>query len=189
VAVALIAGTIVAFLMTHHSSHNPTHPAAGAPSPSAPSGPRPLPQAKWRVRTFPAGVVGHVTKKDLKAVRKQRVPASHAVENVYNALLLDSSDLERVTRAHFEHGAAGAFLHARGRLPGQIHRVRTTRRSLEIGIDAKSASKAVATVFVSFKGQRNSQKVRIHLKSTLWLERKHRAWMVVAWRAEQGPRR
>jgi hypothetical protein len=189
VAVALIAGAIVAFLMTHHSSDTPRRPAAAGPSPS----PRPsatlLPQAKWRVRSFPAGVVGNVTKKDLKAVRQQEGRASHAVENLYNALLLDPSDLARVTRAHFEHGAAGAFLHARGRLPGAISRVRTTRRSLQIGIDAKSASKAVATVFVAFKGRHNSRKVKVNLKSTLWLERKHRSWMVLAWRTQQGPRR
>jgi hypothetical protein len=185
VALALIAGAIVALVIGRHSSHPTTRLATEAPSPS----PTSLPQAKWRVRTFPAGVVGNVTKKDLKAVRHQAARASHAVENIYNALLLNPSDLERVTRAHFEHGAAGAFLHSRSRLPGAINRVRTTRRSLQMGMDAKSASKAVATVNVSFKANRNSRKVKATLKSTLWLERKHRSWMVLAWRAQQRPRR
>jgi hypothetical protein len=189
VAVALVAVAIAAFVLTRNSSHPNKLPAAVGSSPSARPTPTLLPQAKWRVRAFPAGVVGTVTKKDLKAVRLQGVRASHAVENVYNALLLDPSDVTRVTRAHFEQGAARAFLHARGRIPGEMQRVRTTRRSLQIGLDAKSASKAVATVSVSFKARRNSRKVRVKLKSTLWLERKHRSWQVVAWRAAQGPRR
>jgi hypothetical protein len=189
VGVALIVGAIVAFLITHHTAHAPTRPTAGGPSATPVSSPSPLPQAKWRVRAFPAGVVGHVTKKDLKAVRRQESRASHAIKNVYNALLLEPSDLKRVTRVHFEHGAGRVFLHTHARLPGPIRRVRTTRRSLQIGIDAKSASQAVATVFVSFKGQHNSRKVKINLKSTLWLERSHRSWKVLAWRAQQRPRR
>jgi hypothetical protein len=189
VALAVIAGAIVAFLIGRHSSHPAARPAAEASSPSPRPSPTILAQAKWKVRTFPAGIVGNVTKKDLKAVRHQGARASQAVENIYNALLLNPSDLERVTRAHFEHGAAGAFLHSRSRLPGAISRVRTTRRSLQMGMDARSASKAVATVNVSFKANRNSRKVKATLKSTLWLERKHRSWMVLAWRAQQRPRR
>jgi hypothetical protein len=186
----LLVGALAAFLLAHRDAHPTAPSAAGAtftptPSPS----PTLLPQAKWQARAFPAGVVGHVTKKDLKAVRIQGVRASHAVENVYDALLLDPADVARVTRAHFEQGAAPVFLRARARLSGRIHHVRTTLRRLQIGIDAKSARKAIATVLVSFKAERNSRRVRLRIKSTLWLEHKHRSWKVLAWRAQQGPRR
>jgi hypothetical protein len=184
-----VAGAL-AFLLAHRDVHPSPPPAAGAtPTPTPNPSPTLLPQAKWHMRAFPAGVVGHVTKKDLKAVRTQSVRASHAVENVYDSLLLDPGDVGRVIRAHFERGAARAFLRTRTRLPGRVRHVRTIRRRLQIGIDAKSARKAIATVLISFKAERNSRRVRLHIKSTLWLEHKHSSWKVLAWRAGQGPRR
>lgn len=182
VAMLLAGGALVAFLVNdHHGTHKRSPSAAGTPHRS------PLPQAKWRVRAFPSGVIGHVTRKDINHARRRGVRAIHAVENVYDALVLDPSDAERAVHAHFEDGAARAFLRARARLPSRITRVRTTRRRLQIGIDAKSAGKAIATVLVSFKGRRDSRRVKIRLRSTLWLERVDGTWKVLAWRAKEGP--
>jgi hypothetical protein len=184
VAAVLAGGVLVAFLLIHHGSHKPSPSAADTPTHRNRTH---LPQAKWRVRAFPSGVIGHVTRKNINRARRRGRRAVAAVENVYDALVLDPPDAERVIRAHFEEGAARAFLRTRARLPSGIRRVRTTRRRLQIGIDAKSAGKAVASVLVSFKGDKDSHRVKIRVRSTLWLERMHGTWKVVAWRGKQGP--
>ena len=76
---------------------------------------------------------------------------------------------------------------ARPRIAGQIARIRTTERRIRIGVDATSAQRAVATVSLSFKGKRDSERVKVKHRATLWLERVHRSWKVVAWRARRGP--
>jgi hypothetical protein len=168
-------------------SPSPTSSGSLNHTPSA--APTLLPQAKWRVRAFPAAVTGKTTKKQLKAARLQGRRASQAIKNVYNALLLDPPAAERIIRAHFEPAAAHAFLRARSRLPGRISLVRTTARSVRIGVDALNARKAVATVRVLLKGVRKARRIRLQAQSTLWLERIHHSWRVLAWRARQGPQR
>jgi hypothetical protein len=183
--VALAAGIAAFILMDRGSS--PT--ASGSLNHTPSAAPTLLPQAKWRVRAFPAAVTGKTTKKQLKAARIQGRRASQAIKNVYNALLLDPPAAERVIRAHFEPAAARAFLSARSRLPGRITLVRTTARTVRIGVDALNARKAVATVRVQLKGVRKTRRIRLRAQSTLWLERIHHSWRVLAWRARQGPHR
>ncbi|HEX3326935.1 MAG TPA: hypothetical protein VHV50_08070 [Actinomycetota bacterium] len=183
--VALAAGIAAFILMDRGSS--PT--ASGSLNHTPSAAPTLLPQAKWRVRAFPAAVTGKTTKKQLKAARIQGRRASQAIKNVYNALLLDPPAAERVIRAHFEPAAARAFLSARSRLPGRITLVRTTARTVRIGVDALNARKAVATVRVQLKGERKTRRIRLRAQSTLWLERIHHSWRVLAWRARQGPHR
>jgi hypothetical protein len=183
--VALAAG-IAAFIVMDRGS-SPT--ASGSLNHAPSVAPTLLPQAKWRVRAFPAAVTGKTTKKQLKAARLQGRRASQAIKNVYNALLLDPPAAERVIRAHFEPAAARAFLSARSRLPGRITLVRTTARTVRIGVDALNARKAVATVRVQLKGVRKTRRIRLRAQSTLWLERIHHSWRVLAWRARQGPHR
>jgi ketosteroid isomerase-like protein len=119
--------------------------------------------------------------------RRQGRRATQAIKNVYNALLLDPPSAERVIKAHFEAGSAQAFLHVRPRISVHISRVRTTDRRIRIGVDASSARRAVATVSVSFKGKRDSKRLKVKQRATLWLERVHDSWKVVAWRARRGP--
>lgn len=185
VLVAIAAG-LVAFLTRDRSARPSASSSRGAVPRAHPTL---LPQAKWQVRSFPEAVTGKTTKKQLKAVHIQGRRASQAIKNVYNALFLDPPAAERVIHAHFEPAAARAFLHARARLPGPIRHVRTTARSLRIGVDAHSAHRAIATVRVFLKALRHSRRIRIAARSTLWLERVHQSWRVLAWRAQQGPHR
>jgi hypothetical protein len=185
VLVAIAAG-LVAFLAR---DHNAAPSASGSKGDVPGAQHTPLPQAKWQVRAFPAAVTGKTTKKQLKAARIQGRRASQGIQKVYNALFLDPSVAERVIHAHFEPAAARAFLRARARLPGPIRHVRTTARSVRIGVDAQSAHRAVATVRVRLKGIRKARRIKLKAQSTLWLERIHHSWRVLAWRARQGPHR
>jgi hypothetical protein len=185
VAVAVAAGLVVAFVWRGNDSPPTASGTAGSSTPRP--APKPLPQAKWRIRAFPSAVTKHVTKKDLKVARKQGRRATQAIENVYNALLLDPPSADRVIRAHFEAASAQAFLRARPRISSRITRIRTTDRRIRIGVDAGSSQRAVATVSVSFKGKRGSERVKVKHRATLWLERVHHSWKVVAWRARRGP--
>lgn len=185
VLVAIAAG-LAAFLASDRNSG----PSASSSKGAAPRAhPTLLPQAKWQVRAFPAAVTGKTTKKQLKAARIQGRRASEAIQKVYNALFLDPPAAERVIHAHFEPAAARAFLRARARLPGPIRHVRTTARSVRIGVDAQSAHRAIATVRVLLKAVRHSRVIKIKARSTLWLERIHKSWRVLAWQARQGAHR
>jgi len=186
VVLLAIAAGLAAFLARDRSPA----PRASSSTGAAPRAhPTLLPQAKWQVSAFPAAVTGKTTKKQLQAARVQGRRASQAIKNVYNALFLDPPAAERVIHAHFEPAAARAFLRARARLPGPIRHVRTTARSVHIGVDAHSAHRAIATVRVLLKALRHARRIRITARSTLWLERVHQAWRVLAWRALQGPHR
>jgi hypothetical protein len=139
------------------------------------------------VRAFPAAVTGKVTKKDLKAARIQGRRAAAGIERVYNKLYLDPSRAAETIRSHFEAAAARSFLRAKLRLPGGFTKVQITYRALHIGVDASSARKAVATVSVLLRGVRNSTRLKLKHESTLWLERVHRSWKVLAFHAAQEP--
>jgi hypothetical protein len=182
VLVAIAAG-LAAFLASHRNDA----PSSKGAVPRA--HPTPLPQAKWQVRAFPAAVTGKTTKKQLKAARIQGLRASRAIQKVYNALFLDLPSAERVVHAHFEPAAARAFLRARTRVPGPIRHVRTTARSMRIGVDVQTAHQAIATVRVLLKAVRRSRRIKLKAESTLWLERIHHSWRVLAWRARQEPHR
>lgn len=182
VAVALVVG-LAAFLLSRGASDAASPAAEASPTPT----PTVLPQARWKVRAFPSGLLGQVGKQAVKAAHRQARKAAKAVKHIYYVLLLDPPATEDLIRSRFEPAAARAFLHARARLPGRLSLVRTTHRFLKIGVDAASRRRAVARVGIVMKATRNSHRVKIKQKSTLWLERVHRLWKVLAWRAQQGP--
>jgi hypothetical protein len=184
-----VAGGLVAALLPHHRDRDRAPSASGPTTASSPSARPPLPQAKWHVHAFAAAVTSDVTKKDRKAARKQGIKAARGIRKVYYALLLDPSAANSLIRAHFEPKAARAFLASRARLSGRLHRIRTTGRFLRIGVDAGTAKRAIAIVGVLFKADQNSKRLKIKHKSTLWLERVHQAWKILAWHADQERRR
>jgi hypothetical protein len=185
VLVALaVAGAIVA------PSGDKTPPSAG-PSPSASSvSPTPpaLRQAKWRVKTFPAAKPAVLTKKQRKVVHTEGLRASRGIEKVYNALFLAPTQRVQAVRSHFEQRAARAFLHTKTGLPQGLRRVQITYRSVRMGVDARTAQNAIAKVAVLLKGVRGSKRLKIRNVSTLWLERVHQSWKVLAFDAKRGPR-
>jgi hypothetical protein len=154
----------------------------GSPSPTA------LRQAKWRVRVFPAAVAPQISKEARKKARREGVRASRGIERVYNALFLDHSTVRREIDSHFESRAARAFSRVKIRLPHSLKRVQITYRSVVIGVDARTSRNAIATVRVLAKGVRSSKRVKMQHVSTLWLERIHRSWKILAFQARQGPR-
>ena len=165
---------------------------SGSPRPSPPSSgsptPPPIHQAKWRVHVFPSGLTSLAGRKQKKIAKRQGMRAARAIEDVYNAVFLEPSSIARSVRRHFETGAARAFLRAKTRLPRRMTRTQITYRSIHIGVTARVPQQAVATVKILSRGIRDSQRVKLKHQSTLWLERVHKAWKVLAFRARQGPR-
>ena len=186
ILVAIAAGLVAFLTRDRTASPRVSGSRGGGTVPRA--HPTLLPQAKWQVRSFPEAVTGKTSKKQLKAAHIQGRRASQAIKNVYNALIPRSSGGRASDPCSLRARCRPAFLHARARLPGPIRHVRTTARSVRIGVDAHSAHRAIATVRVLLKALRHSRRIKITARSTLWLERIHQSWRILAWRAQQGPR-
>ncbi|MEA2505575.1 MAG: hypothetical protein QOH48_193 [Actinomycetota bacterium] len=110
------------------------------------------------------------------------------MERVYNKLFLDPAKAAETIRSHFEAAAARSFLRANVRLPRGFTQVQITHRALHIGVDAKTAQNAVASVSVLLRGVRNSKHLKLKNESTLWLELVHRTWKVLAFHTAQESR-
>jgi hypothetical protein len=189
VAVIAVAGTIalIAVFWPRHSPP-PRPPTASSTTESPTPTPRVLRQARWHTNVFAAAIIGKVTKKDRKAARTQGLRASRGIEHVYDKLLLDPSAAPQVIHSHFKAAAARSFLHADIQLPRTLTRVQITHRAVQIGVNARTARNAIATVRVLLKGVQNSKRIKLQHEATLWLERVHWAWKVLAFRARQVPR-
>jgi hypothetical protein len=176
---------VIALLSNDHNPHSgPKQPTAAEPTSTAP----PLHQAKWRVHTFPRGIANHVSKRNRRTAERQGARAARGIKAVYNAVFLDPSVANRAVRAHFESGAARAFLRAGTGPPRRTQRVQITFRAMHIGVETGRSRRAIATVTVYMKGSRRSNRIKIKHESTLWLERVDRDWKVLAFRAHQHPR-
>ena len=169
-------------------SNDPSGSPRLSPTSSGSPTPPPIHQAKWRVHVFPSGLRNLAGRKQKKTAKQHGMRAARGIKDVYNAVFLEPSSIARSVRRHFERGAARAFLRAKTRLPRRMTRTQITYRSMHIGVDARFPKQAVATVKIFSRGIRDSQRVKLKHESTLWLERVHRGWKVLAFRARQGPR-
>jgi hypothetical protein len=188
IAIVLAVAITVAVIVALASHEDPASDTAPPPttSPASPSPPA-LRQAKWHIRTFPAVMRDRMTKKHRRSVRTQGLKASRGIERVYNALFLAPVEMDHAVRSHFEQKAGRAFLRAKIGLPRRLRRVQITHRSIRLGIDAGTSKNAIATVKVLLKGVRGSTRLKIQHQSTLWLERLHRSWKILAFNAQQEP--
>ncbi|MDP9224346.1 MAG: hypothetical protein M3P18_10920, partial [Actinomycetota bacterium] len=159
-ALVIAAGALVAYRWNHENSPQPNRTAQTASSTPSPT-PPPLKQAKWHVVGFPAGVTADTTKRDRRTARRQAVRASRMIEAVFNGLFLEAGDLRPVVRSTFRGAAANAFLHAKTKLPHGMTRVQTIRRTIHIGVDARSAKRAAAKVTILLRGRLRSRRARI----------------------------
>jgi hypothetical protein len=185
VAIAIAAPAVVVLLSRDDP---PSRTASPAATRSASPTPATLRQAKWHTRTFPAAMKAKMTPKHRKTVKAEGLRASRGIQDVYNALFLAPGRVDQAVRSHFEQRARRAFLRAKVGLPRRFRRAQITYRSVRMGVDAKTAQNAIATVTVLLKGLRGSNRLKIRHEATLWLERVHRSWKVLAFSAKQGPR-
>ena len=187
VAIALTCSMLVALLL-YLPSRTSTIGSSDTPGSIAAPG---VAQAAWEMKTFPAGGAGvrRLSKATKARLAAQREPLTALVTSVYDALFLEPARLNSVLRDHFTAAAARQALRAKLGLPASATKVEIKRRSARIGIHMQGASRAAASVLVAGHATVKARKIRFRHDATLWLERSHRTWKVIAFDVTQGPSR
>ncbi|MGH2820570.1 MAG: hypothetical protein ACRDJ5_07955, partial [Actinomycetota bacterium] len=121
VAVLLVAG-IAAFLVTDRVPQAGRGGRGGgrAPRLAAPD----IDQAPWRIRTFAAGAVWQLTKKDRARLRAQGRRISGLVRDVYNTMFLHPLRASKVLKGSFLQPAALSLMRSEAGLPKRAKDVR-----------------------------------------------------------------
>lgn len=147
-----------------------------------------LPQAPWKIKAHPAGVLGKVTKAQAARIQRQRPQVVSLVKRVYDALLVHPGRLGSTLEKTFTPAAATA-LRRSGAAVARAGVVTTKKRSAQIGIQAAGGpTLAVASVSVrALLADDLSRRLGHH--STLWMERGKKGWKVVAFQVDQRPLR
>jgi hypothetical protein len=149
-----------------------------------------LPQAKWEVRTFPAGGagVGKLSKREKASVKAQQERLSTLVKDVFDSLFLTPTEVRSVLKERFTSAAAGSLLGSGIGLPDQTANVQIKKRSARVGVHVDSARRAAARVKIAGTGINRGRKVRFSHEATLWLEREKGSWRVIAFDVKQRAR-
>lgn len=142
-------------------------------------------QARWEVRSQVAGVFGGLGSRGRKEVRARRRELVRVVRDVYGALWLRPRGAERrVVRARFDARAARALLGSRLG-PRDSAFVRTTKRVVELDVDAADPRRAAAEVAIAARVGRGARRLRVRHRATLWLERDDGRWRVIGFDARE----
>lgn len=139
-----------------------------------------IPQARWRVKTFPAGMEGPIGRGVKKAVKKQHKAIARTVTTVSDALVLAPESLQDLSGGPVSRSAAKALTSSRLPLPKKVTKVETTWRSAQIGLDHSGAARAAAQVTVRLKAEVEGKTVRLVHHSSLYLVKREGRWQVVA---------
>jgi hypothetical protein len=178
----LAAGAVALYLPTGETLTPPSSPAIVDPS---------LPQAKWEVKTYPAGgaSIGKLSRREKASVKAQRERLSTLVKDVFDALFLAPSDVRAVLKERFTDAAARSLLSSKIGLPDETANVQIKKRSARVGVHVDSARRAAAKVTIAGKGTNRGRRVRFSHNATLWLEREKGAWKVIGFDVTQSARR
>lgn len=179
-AVALAAGLTLLVLWKQHTrtSTGPSQPFSAAPATE---------QARWEIKTVPAGAITHVDKDDRALAEKQGKSVEHVIRDIYDTQLLDPRDLPKVLRTTFTAAAAKSFEHSGFGIPKGATEVKSTKRVARIGVDVAGARSASADVTIALVGRLKAQALRITQHSTLWMQRGDEGnWRVVGYDVSQG---
>ena len=176
-----LAVVVAAFVIIRSSAASPQPYSAHATNVAA----RGVEQARWRVTTYPAGIAAHVTKAQHAAVARQRPRVVSLVRSVYDATLLHPSELRNVLAKSFSKAAAVRFIHSGLKPPRGAEDLVTTTRAARIGIDVHRATRAAARVRVAYTSRLDGRTLSLMQVATLWLERTHGAWKIVAFDGSQ----
>lgn len=164
-----------------------SRPPSASPAPSpADATPVPrIPQAKWKMKTSPVGRVGKLSKKQKRRHKTQREHVKSVVREVYAALFLEPDSVRQVVSDRFSRRAGRALLRAGpGFRPG-AERVRTVRRTANIGLQAHTASAAAAKIFVKARARGSDSVVRVRHRATMWMQRIDGEWKVIGFEVDQ----
>ena len=182
-ALVLLAIVVIAVVATNDEPVPRREPDRLLPSgDEAPA----IEQARWDIRSFPAGAAGRITAKDRRGVREQGERIARLVRRLYDALFLSPSRRQDVLEAGFTRRAARALERMkRVGLPQRAGRVKTLRRDARIGVDALNPRRAVATVSLRAKGVVGDKPFRVRHHAVLWLEKSNGRWSVIAFESDQ----
>lgn len=145
-------------------------------------------QVEWKVKAFPAGVTGKLTKAQKTAVARHEVRAGGPVMETVNAMVFEPDALGALAGRSATEGAARALARAK-LVPAGIKDVKVIRRVARIGIDVAGTERAAARFAVGFKGSLKGEQVRLNLTGAFWLERYTDGWKIVAFEGESKPYR
>lgn len=165
--------------------------SAGTPrGPNAPVGsvgaPR-VQQARWQLKTFPAGNAGKVTKKEARGVSDQRPRLTSIVRRLYNALFLAPERTDALVKEVFTKAAGARFIELRPGIGRASRDVKILRRSARIGIDVSGARRAAARVRLVAQGRLRDGRFAVEHTGDLFLQLQHRRWRVIAFDIHQRP--
>ena len=184
VATAILVVLVAALVLTDLPGERLLSPGAQNDPSILPS--RDLPQAAWRIKTHPAGVMNKVTKAQAARIQRQRPQVAALVRDVYDAVLLHPGRLRATLAANFTPAAASA-LRRSGVAVSEAGVVSTTRRKATIGIQAAGGpTLAIATVRLEASHAARPDRPIAH-DATLWMERGKKGWKVVAFNVTQRP--
>lgn len=145
-----------------------------------------LPQATWRIKTHPAGVVDKVTKAQAARIKQQSPQVGSLVKKVYDAILLHPGRLPSALAENFTPAAAAA-LRRSGVVAPEAGVISTTKRRAQIGIQAAGGpTLAIATVSLEATFAERPERAWDH-RATLWMQRGKSGWQVVAFEVDQRP--
>lgn len=187
---AIIAALVLAGVIAGLVSEGAPQGGGGTRAGNAPRlAPPRIKQARWEVKSFPAGAVWEMTKRDRKQLRIQGRSIARLVRRVYDTLFLQPGRAPEILKRNFVDPAAFSLRRSRIGLPKRADDVQFLARRARIGIDGPSRRRAAGTVTLLVRGKAGGRRFRMKHESTLWLERTKRGWHVIAYDAQQGPQR
>ena len=146
-----------------------------------------VPQAKWKIKTFPAGALAKPGKPVLKELAHERPRLSRIVTDIYDALFLVPDRYRQVVTGYFVKPGAGILLHTNLAPPKGATHVSTKVRRASIGIQSNSGARAAARVKVRAKAKDGGGEISWSTLSTLWMEKQSGRWKVVGFDVDQAP--
>lgn len=147
---------------------------------------RPIPQAAWEVKAYPAPNADGISASDREAFLREKDVVVGTITSLYDALFLEPDRVERVVRSSLTPAASRALESSRMGLHAKVEDVRTTARFVRVGVQVDGGLRAAAVVRVEARALRESSPIRVWHRARLWMEKTPDGWQVVAFDAEQG---
>lgn len=145
-----------------------------------------IPQAAWKVRAYPAPGAEGITKADKEVFTREREPVVDTVQRLYEALFLKPDAVDKAVRQTLTPAAAKVLESSRIGLHDRVEDVRTTVRTVKVGIQVDGGLRAAAAVRVEARALRKSSPIHVWHRAKLWMEKVEGEWTIVAFDAEQG---
>jgi len=157
------------------------------PRPRAAAGTVQIKQASWQMEIFAVAGGPRVTEVQRRLLKAQKPRLRKLVRSTYNALFLEPGARHRAIAGPFSPLSTRAWLNSRAGLGSNAEQVRMVRRKASIGIIAGRADSAAAEVVIAARGETGPRTFHVRHRSTLWLERAHKSWRVIAFHIDQEP--